>query len=91
MTRIHNENPYSSVVLPALNLIREVRDRNTATWALFRAAIAIQRDGEEQLASSKDPFGAGPFNYKKLPAGFRLTSQFNFRGKQVELRVGPAL
>ena len=70
--------------------VRDARDRSTTRWALFRAAIAIQRDGEEQLASSKDPFGAGPFKYEKLPAGFRLTSQFNFRGKQVELRVGPA-
>ncbi len=89
--RIRHDNPYSSVLLPSLTSVRDVRDSSTATWALFRTAIAIQRDGEEQLASSKDPFGAGPFKYKKLPAGFRLTSQFNFRGKQVELRVGPAL
>ena len=88
--RIRGENPYSSVVLPSLKRVREVRDRSTATWALFRAAIAIQRDGEERLVSSKDPFGEGPFKYKKLAAGFRLTSQFNFRGKQVELQVGPA-
>ncbi len=87
--RIRAENPYSSVVLPALKNVREVRDRGTATWALFRTAIAVQRDGKERLATIKDPFGDGPFQYKKLPAGFRLTSKFSFRGKQAELTVGP--
>ncbi|MAD80693.1 MAG: hypothetical protein CMJ50_07615 [Planctomycetaceae bacterium] len=87
--RIRVENPYSSAVLPALKNVREVRDRSTATWALFRTAIAVQRDGKERLATIKDPFGGGPFQYKKLPAGFRLTSKFNFRGKQAELTVGP--
>jgi hypothetical protein len=88
--RIRAENPYSSMVLPALKNVREARDRHTATWALFRAAIAVQRDGEKSLASFKDPFGKGPFEYRKLAGGFRLTSHLNFRGKLVELTVGPA-
>jgi asparagine synthetase B (glutamine-hydrolysing) len=89
MERIKKENSYSSVVLPALESVRVARDRRAATWALFRAAIAIQRDGQQRLVSIKDPFGQGPFTYKKLPSGFRLSSKLKVHDNQVELTVGP--
>jgi hypothetical protein len=88
MERISAGNPFSNVVLPSVKSLREVRDRRTADWALFRAAIAIQRDGEARAASTKDPFGDGPFQYTELEKGFRVTSQLKFRGKDVELTVG---
>ena len=86
--RIRNTNPFSRLVLPSLKGVRELRDINTANWALFRAAIRLARDGEDSLASVKDPFGDGPFKYKKLAGGFRLTSQYQVHGKPVELTVG---
>jgi hypothetical protein len=90
LRRIRAENPYSSMVLPALKRVCEVRDKNKAIWALFRAAIIVSRDGIERLPDLKDPFGDGPFKYKKTPTGFRLRSQLVYRGKQVELTVGSA-
>lgn len=86
--RIKDTNPFSNLVLPGLKRIREVSDKQTAAWALFRAAIAVARDGVDSLASVKDPFGDGPFKYTKLAGGFRLTSQYKFRGEPVELTVG---
>ena len=86
--RLEDGNPYSRMVLPGLKSIRDVRDRNTASWALFRVAMAIVRDGASSLDTMSDPFGDGPFQYAKLDGGFRLTSQFKFRGEPVELTVG---
>ena len=88
--RVKAENPFSSIVLPGLGPCCEVRDKNRTTWALFKAAIVIARDGAERLPDLKDPFGDGPFKYEKTPKGFRLGSQLNYRGKQVELTIGRA-
>jgi hypothetical protein len=89
LARIKQEKSYSSVVLPALKQVRMARDRQAAMWALFRAAVAVERDGAQRLDSINDPFGSGPFGYEKLPAGFRLTSQYKYRDQPVQLTVGP--
>ncbi len=86
--RVREENPYSSMVLPGMDGIRASRDRDTVTWALFRAAIAVQRDGPATLASIKDPFNNGPFTYEKLPNGFRISSKLQFRDSPMQLTVG---
>ena len=88
LKRIEASNPFSNTVLPGLKGVRNARDKNAANWALFRAAIGVARDGVDSLASVKDPFGDGPFKYTKLAGGFRLTSQYRFRGEPVELTVG---
>ena len=86
--RVQAENPFSAVVLPGLGPCCEVRDKNTAIWALFRAAIVVARDGSKRVPELKDPFGEGPLGYKESPGGFRLWSQLEFRGKRIELAVG---
>lgn len=40
------------------------------------------------MKASKDPFGNGPFAYRKLPNGFELSSELKYRDKAVTLRVG---
>jgi len=88
LQRIHAENPYSSMVLPALERCCEIRDKRETIWALFRAAIMVARDGSKRLADFEDPFGDGPFKYEETPGGFRLWAQLEYRGKRVELAVG---
>jgi len=88
LRRVRAENPYSSLVLPALERCCEVRDKNRAIWSLFKAAIFVARDGNKRLQEFRDPFGDGPLKYEKTPGGFRLQSQLDYRGKQVELTVG---
>ncbi|MBL7039663.1 MAG: hypothetical protein ISR77_13590 [Pirellulaceae bacterium] len=86
--RVRAENPFSAVVLPGLGPCCEVRDKNTAIRALFKAAIVIARDGSKRVPGLRDPFGDGSFGYKETTGGFRLWSQLEFRGKRVELAVG---
>jgi hypothetical protein len=51
-------------------------------------AIAVVESGPEKLANIKDPFGNGPFGYRKLDTGFELSSKLLENGKPVTLTVG---
>ncbi len=88
LKRVKVDNPFSAMVLPTVERIREKRDHSAAKWALFKAAIVVVRDGTDSLRDIKDPFGAGPFKYEKTAGGFRLSSQLTVKEKQVELVVG---
>lgn len=55
---------------------------------MLLAAAAVVESGPEKLAGLKDPFGDGPFEYKKTDGGFELTSKLQFEGKPVTLKVG---
>ena len=48
----------------------------------------VVEGGPEKLASIKDPFGDGPFGYKKLDTGFELSSKLQQDGKPVTLVIG---
>jgi hypothetical protein len=74
--------------MPAVGRLREVRDRNTVHWALFRGAIAIARYGEQAIADLKDPSGQGAFKYEKHASGFTLTSQFVAGDEPVSITAG---
>jgi hypothetical protein len=82
-------NPVARVMLPATTKIVDARDRYRARFAMFRAAVAVVRDGQGALAKHPDPFGSGPFEYKALPQGFELRSKMTYEGKPVTLTVGP--
>lgn len=57
--------------------------------ALFRAAIVVSVDGVDQLKHFKDPFGTGPFVFRKLDDGFQLESQLKLaNGRAVSVTVG---
>ncbi len=56
---------------------------------LFRTAIAVAADGPEQVKQFKDPYGKGPFEYRKTPTGFELKGSIkDGRGEPVTLVIG---
>jgi hypothetical protein len=55
---------------------------------MLLAAIAVIEAGPEKLESIKDPFGDGPFEYRKLDEGFELSSKLQAEGKPVSLVIG---
>jgi hypothetical protein len=58
---------------------------------LFRAALIVSVDGPTQIKNLKDPFGAGPFEYRHLQNGFQLQSQLRLgSGRPVTITVGDA-
>lgn len=65
------------------------RRRWQARHAMLKAAVAVRRDGEAALKDSKyaDPFGDGPFTYRKTDGGFELQSKL-VDGKPITLAVG---
>jgi hypothetical protein len=66
------------------------RRRWQARHAMLKAAVAVRRDGEAALKDAKyaDPFGDGPFSYRKTDGGFELQSKLVVDGKSVTLAVG---
>jgi hypothetical protein len=81
-------NALAGVLLPALDKVRAKERRNRARLAMLLAAIAVVEGGPEKLKSIRDPFGDGPFEYRKLEQGFELTSKLRFEGEPVKLVVG---
>ena len=79
-----------SLLIPSANRVVTARRKAHATRALLRAAVAVQRGGPERLkdAALADPFGQGPFAYRKTGGGFELESKVTFDGKPVVLVVG---
>ena len=44
--------------------------------------------GPDKVKATKDPFGDGPFEYRKLDRGFELKSKLVNQDKPVTLTVG---
>ena len=57
---------------------------------MLDAAVAVAREGDKVLQDKRlaDPFGDGPFKYRKTDGGFELESKLMFEGKPVALNVG---
>ena len=81
-------NPLAEVLLPSMDKVLAKERRNQARFAMLLAAIAVAQDGPEKLKEIKDPFGAGPFEYRALDGGFELKSKLQFEGQPVTLTVG---
>lgn len=82
------EIPLAKVLLPNLHNIIAKSNRNQARFAMLLAAIAVAEGGAEKLHDLKDPFGTGPFEYRKLENGFELKSKLIFEDQPVTLQVG---
>jgi hypothetical protein len=78
----------AAALLPAIDKIRAKDDRNQARMAMLLAAIAVAEGGPDKLKDIRDPFGAGPFEYRALDHGFELKSKLIFEEKPVTLTVG---
>jgi hypothetical protein len=79
------------LVVPRQGKILQTRRRWQARRTMLNAAVAVQREGEGALKDARyaDPFGSGPFVYRKTDGGgFELQSRLTFDGKPVTVTVG---
>ena len=82
---------FAQSLVPAIGSTRRVEAAHETRLAMLRAAIAVARDGQEVLKKDayRDPFGTGPFAYKKTNGGFRLQGALEDRhGQPIALEVG---
>jgi hypothetical protein len=80
--------PLTALILPAIDQLRAKEQRQQARMAMLLAGIAIVESGPGKLAELKDPFGAGPFEYRALDKGFELNSKLHYEGQPVTLTIG---
>jgi hypothetical protein len=81
-------NPMAKLLLPAMDKVIATKRRSEVRMAMLMAGIALVESGPEKIAEFKDPFGDGPFGYKKLENGFELSSTFVHEGQPVTLVIG---
>jgi hypothetical protein len=86
--RAEAANPVAKVLLPAMDKVVAAHRRNDARMAMLLASIAVVESGPEKLADIMDPYGDGPFEYRKLEEGFELSSALREDDKPVTLVVG---
>jgi hypothetical protein len=86
--KIKAEHPLAALLLPAIDSIRAKEQRHQARMAMLLAGIAVAESGPDKLKEIKDPFGAGPFEYRALDKGFELKSKLQFEGQPVTLTIG---
>ncbi len=87
-TAKYSATSWAGVIAPVFKSARGPIAAGEARRALLKAAVDIVLQGEASVKASKDPFGNGPFAYRKLPNGFELSSELKYRDKAVTLRVG---
>jgi hypothetical protein len=87
--RAQAASPIAELLLPAMDKVIATQRRSEARLAMLMAAIAVAESGPEKLADIPDPFGDGPFTYRKLDDGFELSSQLVHEGAPVKLVIGP--
>jgi hypothetical protein len=75
-------------LIPKIDELLAKERRSQARIAMLLAAIAVAEGGPDQLKNIDDPFGDGPFEYRKLDTGFELKSQLKFESQPVTLKVG---
>jgi hypothetical protein len=81
-------SPIAKILLPSMSKVVAAQRRSEARMAMLLASIAVVEGGPEKLAEIKDPFGDGPFGYRKLDTGFELSSKLQQDGKPVTLIIG---
>jgi hypothetical protein len=82
-------NPVARFLLPAMHKAMAAEQAAQTRFALFKAALAVAQGGPEKLKAIRDPFGDGPFEYRKSPQGFELKSKLIYKELPVTLTVGP--
>jgi hypothetical protein len=87
--RAEATSPVAKLLLPAMQKVITAQRHSQARTAMLLAAIAVVEGGPEKLATIKDPFGDGPFEYQKLDKGFELSSKLQQQDKPVTLVIGP--
>jgi len=85
-----SSNPFVSLTFPALEKCRPKEFMALAQLAMLRAAVEYKLHGEAGLKSVADPFGQGPFAFRRIvfegvDRGFELKSALNSRGFEERL------
>jgi hypothetical protein len=90
--RVSPDNLLFRFLAPNVDHVFRVRRLDQARKAMLNAAVAVQRDGPGRLQENAlaDPFGDGPFEYRKTADGFDLLSKLTRDGEPVTLSVGIA-
>jgi hypothetical protein len=86
--RAEAASPVAKLLSPAMQKVVAAQRHSQVRTEMLLAAIAVIERGPEKLASIKDPFGDGPFEYRKLDSGFELSSKLQVEGKPVTLVIG---
>jgi len=86
--KVKAQFPLTALLLPSIDTLRAKEQRHQARMAMLLAGIAVAEGGPEKLKDIKDPFGAGPFEYKALSPGFELKSKLQYEGQPVTLVIG---
>ena len=84
-------NPLASTIGPSLKHTQEQMAYVRAKHAMLRAAIAVVSVGPAALSNFPDPFGNGPFQYRKTKGGFELASALVYKDHPVVLAIGANL
>jgi hypothetical protein len=88
--RANAASPVAKLLLPAMDKVMKAQRHSEVRMAMLLAGLAVIEDGPEKRADIKDPFGDGPFGYRKLEKGFELSSKLQQDGKPVTLTIGQA-
>ena len=86
--RMKSVNPQAGFLLPNLEKFIPAQRRCLVQISLFKAALAVVQGGHDKLQEIQDPFGDGPFEYRRRDNGFELKSKLVFKGVPVALTVG---
>jgi hypothetical protein len=86
--RTEAAQPIAKMLLPAMQKVVTAQRHSEVRMAMLLAAIAVIEGGPEKLVDIKDPFGDGPFGYRKLDTGFELSSKLVEKDKPVTLAIG---
>jgi len=62
-------------LFPSVSNLRQAEAQTVARRAMFRTGLEILINGNDEIQRSRDPFGNGPFEYRKIPEGFELISR----------------
>ena len=86
--RTEAAQPIAKMLLPAMQKVVTAQRHSEVRMAMLLAGIAVIEGGPDKLAGIKDPFGDGPFGYRKLDNGFELSSKLLEKDKLVTLAIG---
>jgi hypothetical protein len=75
-----NKNAFAATYLVMYDGFFWTQARKIVVYAMLQAAIARQLDGPEAFQKIKDPYGDGPFEYRKMEKGYLLVSKAKWMG-----------
>jgi len=88
----NSNNPFVGALFPALQKARNKEFRIQARRNMLKAAAAYRRHGEAGLKAVNDPFGSGPFGFRRfevqaMDRGFELRSALSLETEFPEATV----